>query len=205
MSQVPEVKKIVLGITGGIATGKSTVLHLLAKAGYATLSADDLAHAAIHNGKPAYRRIVKRYGRNILNTKGEINRVLLGGIVFGSPTERRWLERVIHPVVIRGLRAFTRHSHKSVALDIPLLYEARLQKLVDHVWVVSCTPSQQLRRLRERSGLPLIDLKRRIKAQMPLAEKVRRADTVIRNTGAKSQLKTRVQQALKYLCPANRA
>lgn len=195
----------VLGITGGIASGKSSVLALLSKAGIATASSDALAHKAIEKGQPAYRKIVKRYGPAVLGRRRQLDRAPLGKIVFSSPRERRWLERQIHPFVVNGLIAFTRTQRQPVALDIPLLFEARLRRLVDRVVVVSCTRAQQFARLRRRSGLSRAEALLRMRAQMPLSEKVRRADFVLHNTGTKAKLAREVKELLRKLDLGNSA
>lgn len=190
------MKRIVLGITGGIASGKSSVLKILKRRGIPTISSDDLAHASIRKGQPAYREIVHRFGRTILAKGGEIDRAALGQIVFAAPAKRRMLESIIHPHVIRGLRRFIRKRRGIVALDIPLLFEAKLQRLVDAVVVVYCSPSQQLARLRLRSGLTKSEALERLRAQKSLSWKRLRADHVVLNTGPKQALQAQVKKLL---------
>jgi dephospho-CoA kinase len=196
---MPKVKaqKLVLGITGGIASGKTKVMRFLARVGIPTVSSDDLAHQAIRQGTPVYRRVLKRFGRGILRSSGQICRTDLGNIVFRHPPERRWLERQIHPVVIKKLKQFIRAHHGVMALDIPLLFEARLQKLVDKTIVVYCSQAQQVDRLRRRNGLSRQEALRRIAAQMPLSAKRGRASFVILNTGSVAHLEAQIARLLK--------
>lgn len=196
MPKVTIKPKCVLGVTGGIASGKTTVLRLLARAGIPTISADDLAHQAIRKGTPAYARILKRYGRSILGNTGQISRADLGRIVFSRPAELRWLEAQVHPVVIRKIKQFVRARRGIVALDIPLLFEAKLQNLVSRTIVVYCSQAQQIERLRRRNGFGRQKALRRIRAQMPLAVKRRRADVVIDNRGTPADLRRQVERKI---------
>jgi len=183
------MKRLILGITGGIASGKTTVMRILAGRGIPTISSDDLAHACIRRPRPAYRAILRRFGRGVRGRNGQISRKKLGEIVFAKPNERKALERIVHPCVIKGLKKFVGRHHKGVvALDIPLLFESRLQGLVDKTVVVYCTRSQQITRLRRRTGLSRGQALQRIRAQMPLAQKRRKADIVILNTGDRTAL-----------------
>jgi len=193
-----KVKRLILGITGGIASGKTTVMRMLARRDIPTISSDDLAHAAIRRGRPAYRAIIRRFGRSVLK-KGQINRAILGRIVFGNSKERKALERIVHPHVIRGLKDFIRRHPKGViALDIPLLFEAKLTKLVDKTVVVYATPAQQLSRLRRKTGHSRAAALARIRAQMPLSQKRRRADFVLTNTGRLASLRRQVNNLRLY-------
>lgn len=188
----------VIGITGGIATGKSTVLAMLRRRGIPVISADQLAREALRPGTRAYRRVLARYGRSVRGSRGSLSRKALAQIVFADPAERRWLERRIHPVVIRELRRFVQRHSGTLALDIPLLFEARLERLVDEIWVVFARRSQQLRRLEHR-GLGRCEALLRLGAQMPLSRKCRLADAVIRNTGTLQQTRARVEILLDKL------
>jgi len=185
-------KKLILGITGGIASGKTTVMKMLAKAGIPTVPSDDLAHQAIRKGTPVYKRILKRFGRGILRSSGQICRTDLGNFVFNDPADRRWLEKQVHPVVIRGLKKFIRAHHGIMALDIPLLFEAKLQKLVDKTVVVYCSRAQQLDRLRRRNGLSRQEALQRIAAQMSLAVKRPLADIVLHNNSTLAHLRRQI-------------
>jgi dephospho-CoA kinase len=195
---MPKMKRLILGITGGIASGKSTVMKILAGRGIPTVSSDDLAHDCIWRGRPAYKSILRRFGRDILSPNGQINRHKLGEIVFADTKKRKVLERIVHPCVIKGLKVFIKkHPKGIVALDIPLLFESELQNLVDKTIVVYCTRAQQISRLRRRTGLSRAQALARLRAQMPLTQKRRRADIVLMNTRDRSFLIRKF--SLKYL------
>ena len=195
------MKRLVLGITGGIATGKSTVLAMLAKQGLPTLSADTLAHEAIRRGGPAYRAVVRGFGNSILGSRSEIDRKRLGQIVFANPKARKKLERIIHPCVLKAMRRFVRAHKGTVALDIPLLFEAGYAKWVDKIIVVSASQAQQIARLRQRNGLTRSQALQRINAQIPLMQKCRRADIVLDNGHGVGHLRAQV----KKMCSSNNA
>jgi dephospho-CoA kinase len=185
---MPKVKRLILGITGGIASGKTTVMRILAGRGIPTISSDDLAHACIRRGRPAYRAIIRRFGKSILSPSGQIKRRRLGEIVFSDVKKRKALEKFVHPCVVKGLKLFIRrHARGVIALDIPLLFEVKLQKLVDKIIVVYCTRSQQIARLR-RLGFSRAEALARIRSQMPLAQKRHKADIVLSNTRHRSYL-----------------
>ncbi len=190
---MPKVKNLILGITGGIASGKTTAMRILSARGVPGISSDELAHACIKRGRPAYRAILKRFGREILSPNDQINRRRLGEIVFADPRKRKALERIVHPCVIKGLKAFIERHHKGVvALDIPLLFESKLQHLVDKTVVIYCTRAQQIARLRQRTGLSRAQALARLRAQMPLGRKRRKADRVLQNTRTRAYLRRQI-------------
>jgi dephospho-CoA kinase len=190
-------KRLVLGITGGIASGKSTAMRILAGRGIPGISSDDLAHACIRRGRPAYRAILRRFGRAVLLPNGQINRRKLGEIVFANPKERKALEKMVHPCVIKGLKNFIERHHKGVvALDIPLLFESGLKHLVNKMVVVYCTRSQQMVRLRRRTGLSRDQALARLRAQMPLNQKCRKADWIWNNTRSTAHLRKQIADCL---------
>jgi dephospho-CoA kinase len=193
------MKHLVIGITGGIATGKSSVLRELARRGIPTVSSDSLAHACLLRGHPCYRRVVAHFGRDILKSDRQIDRRRLGAIVFSKSKERKWLEKQIHPHVVRGLRLFIRKHPGMSALDIPLLFEARLEKLVDRVVVVWSSKTAQLARMQRRDKLPKAAALQRMRAQMPLSTKKKRADFVLANRGSLKDLGRQVGRLLDQL------
>jgi dephospho-CoA kinase len=182
-------KRLIIGVTGGIATGKTTVLAELKRLGIPTIASDQLAHACLRRGHPVYRRVVQRYGRGILRSNGSVCREDLGKIVFAKPTERKWLERQIHPCVIQVLKSFIRNQRGIIALDIPLLFEAHLENLVDAILVVGASPRSQIKRLSRRNGLSLPEAQQRLRAQLPLSYKRKRADYYLSNEGTLSSLR----------------
>jgi dephospho-CoA kinase len=184
----------IIGITGGIATGKTAVLKILKQRGLPVISSDELAHAALRN-RAIRQRVVRHFGT--------ADRQALGRIVFARPAERQWLERQIHPWVIRGLKSFIRKHRGLIALDIPLLFEARLDNLVDAVVVVSASQASQLSRLQRRNQLDRAAALKRIRAQWPLSRKIKRADYVLANSGSLASLRKRVGALLVQLKEAS--
>ncbi|CUQ67686.1 dephospho-CoA kinase [Candidatus Nitrospira inopinata] len=189
---------VLVGLTGGVATGKSTVASMFKRCGAVIIDADALARSVVEPGKPAWREIVKLFGRGVLNPDRTINRRVLGGIVFRDPEQLRRLERIVHPRVSREQRrllrsAFARDPRAVVVYDVPLLFEAGIERTVDHIIVVSADRDAQIARLRKRDGLSRADALRRIKSQMPLAEKRRLADFVLDGTMSKRRLFHRVK------------
>jgi len=189
-------KRIIIGITGGIATGKTAVLQEMARHKIPTVSSDDLAHACLKRGHPCYARILRHFGLSIRGPGAQINRKRLGRIVFANPKERKWLENQIHPWVVRQLKAFIRKHRGLTVLDIPLLYEAHLEDLVDVCVVVWCPQRIQIARLRQRDGLSRPAALQRIRAQLPLTVKRKRADYVISNNQGITKLRRRVIRLL---------
>ncbi|MGB3136067.1 MAG: dephospho-CoA kinase [Nodosilinea sp.] len=189
----------VIGLTGGIATGKSTVADYLAQKHHLpVLDADVYARRAVEPGTAALGAIAARYGAPSLNEDGTLNRSKLGEIVFSDVVEKAWLEQQIHPVVRESFsQAMTALSQAPVVVQvIPLLFETSLTKQVSEVWVVTCSLSDQRQRLIKRSGLSLEQANARILSQMPLAEKVARADVVIDNSADLVALFRQVNKAL---------
>ena len=178
-----------IGLTGGIASGKSSVGRLLEARGWPVLDADQYAHDALAPNTPASEAVVERFGAAV-GSASDLDRKALGRIVFSDSDERRWLEALIHPVVrerfdqeLDALR-----SEPVVVLMIPLLFEVGLESLCSEVWVVDCDKEQQLERLRRRDGLSPGDAEVRLDAQWPLSRKRALADRVIDNRGSSEDL-----------------
>lgn len=181
---------MIIGLTGGIATGKSTVSdYLRDKYQIPVIDADVLAREAVQVGSPIFGRIVERYGDDILNPNGDINRGRLGEIVFNNEGERLWLEGLIHPYVRQKMEEGIRELDAPIiVLSIPLLFEAQMTDLVDQIWVVYTDFETQVSRLQGRNGLSRESAIARIRSQMPLQDKLVRADVVIDNTGTVEEL-----------------
>lgn len=174
----------IIGLTGGVGMGKSTVSNYLASRYYLpVLDADIYARQAVDVGSPILQRIAQRYGENILQADGSLDRRRLGDIVFQQPDERRWLEQQIHPYVRdRMLQdAQTLTDQPAIVMSIPLLFEANLTHLVTEIWVVMCDRNQQIQRLMERDQLSQEQATARIQSQMPIEEKMAQADVVLDN------------------------
>jgi len=187
-----------IGLTGGIASGKSSVGRLLAARGLPLLDADVYAREALAPGSPGAGAVLERYGDGIRAPGGEIDRAALGQIVFGDGAERRWLEQLLHPLVRARFAAELEElaAEPVVVLVVPLLFEAGLETLCSEVWLVDCDETQQLQRLMARDGLGEADARARIAAQWPLARKRQLADVVLNNRGEPEQQAAEVEQAL---------
>ncbi|WP_216902148.1 dephospho-CoA kinase [Synechococcus sp. CCY 9618] len=176
-----------IGLTGGIATGKSTVARLLEERfDLPVLDADRFAHGALGPGTTGTEAVLARYGQRVRDRSAAeptIDRTALGRIVFADPAERTWLEGLVHPVVRQRFaeRLEALAAAPTVVLMIPLLYEAGLEGLCSEVWLVNCDQAEQLRRLMARDGLGEAEAIARIAAQWPMARKRARADVVIDN------------------------
>lgn len=195
---------IVVGLTGGIATGKSTVAQMFKQGGAVIIDADQLARDVVRPGKPAWREIVKVFGEGVLQPNGSINRHALGAIVFHDRRKLRKLEHIIHPRVAReqqrlARRIAERSPHAVVVYEVPLLFESGVDKRVDKIIVVTADRKTQIARLKRRNGLTKTEALRRIKNQMPLARKVRRADVVLSGTEDKALVRKEVRRLLRSL------
>ena len=192
-----------IGLTGGIASGKSSVARLLRQRGYQVIDADRLAHEAIRSGQPAHLEIVRRFGELILSSDGEIDRAALGRVVFSDPSARADLERIIHPRVkesTKSLREQCQKNGERVAFyEVPLLLEKNMDKDFDAIWVVDVPENLQMNRLQSRSGLNAIEAEKRIRAQVPRAERQKRATVLIDNSGTLEQLALEVERLVSSL------
>ena len=175
-----------IGVTGGIATGKSTVDRLLAAHGASVIDADELAREAVRLGEPALDEVAARFGREVLLPDGNLDRGRLGEVVFADPEARRDLERITHPRIneLMGERIATALAGPAplVAVDIPLLFESAREAMFEGVLLVYAPPEVQVRRLRERNGLDEAAALQRLAAQLPIDEKRDRATWIIDNS-----------------------
>ncbi len=201
MSQ-PDGNSIVIGLTGGIACGKSEVGTILERMGFSVCDADRVAHELMTVGQPVYQQVVDYFGKYILTEQGEISRPALAAIVFENPEQREVLNRIVHPVIKKYLlERITqyRSDGKNAAVLIPLLYESGMQDLGwDSVVCVSSNQDAVFQRLENR-GLNKVEAKQRIGSQMPLAEKESLADYVVSNTGTLVELKLAVHNVVKAI------
>ena len=205
-----------IGLTGGIASGKSSVARYLRALGIAVLDADVYAHEALQPGTQASETVLERYGRQvealpeceIEGSRGQrsINRRALGRIVFNNQQERRWLEQLIHPIVrARFELELGKHPETApIVLMIPLLFEADLTELVSEIWLVHCLPAQQLARLKQRDGLSTAEAKARIEAQWPLSRKCELADLVLNNCSEAICWEEQITARLALINPVQR-
>ena len=190
---------IMVGLTGGVATGKSTVAKMFKRCGALLIDADQLARQVVEPGKPAWRDIVATFGKNILLPDRSVNRPALGAIVFRRPAKLQRLGKIIHPRVAREQARLTRlitkqHPRAVVIYDAPVLIEAGAQKRMDRLVVVTADQETQVTRLRRRNGLSRAEALRRVRSQMPLSRKVRLADHTLDGTQPIPILNRRVKR-----------
>ena len=189
----------VIGLTGGIATGKSTVSRMLAEAGAHIIDTDQLAREVVEPGQPAWEAIVEHFGHAILLADGRIDRDRLGDIIFHDPAQKAVLDNIVHPAVFeamaRRLAQMEKQAPDGVAiLDIPLLFETGMERNLAEVILVYAPETAQRERLMRRNGLSAEAAAARISAQMPIAEKRRRASIVIDNSGDLEGTRVQVAQ-----------
>ena len=200
---------IVIGLTGGVGTGKSTVAKMFRQLGAVVLDADALAHQAMEPTRPAWRSIVKVFGNGVLNADRTVNRRRLASLVFSDARRRRQLERIIHPVVLRQMKRALRQLRRAravnaVVLDVPLLLEVGAEGLVDALVVVTAPPQAQRKRLQRAHGWSDEETTARIAAQWVLSAKAALADYVVDNSNGVKATRRQVRQLWKQLVPANR-
>ena len=191
-----------IGLTGGVATGKSYVARLMREADVPVVDSDALAREAVAPGTPGLTAIVERFGPEILMASGELDRARLGEQVFRDAGARRDLEAIVHPVVRRGITEFFRALPPGTPLavaDIPLLFETHGERNFDKVIVVACLAATQIERVIVRDGLSREAATQRVAAQLPIEEKVRRADYVIRTDGTFAETDAQVAAVLASL------
>jgi dephospho-CoA kinase len=191
---------LVIGLTGGIASGKSTVAQMFQQCGITVVDADVIAKEAVEQGMPAYQKIAETFGEGVLLETGDIDRRKLGEIVFANEEKRLQLNAIVHPEVrkmmIKQRDEAIRAGERFVVLDIPLLYESGLEHLTDKVIVVWVPMELQLERLMKRNRLNKDEALNRIHAQQSLDEKKKRADAVIDNSGSLKDTEAQLHQLL---------
>lgn len=196
----------VFGLTGGIGSGKSTVAERLRARGIPVVNADDLARVAVAPGSAGLARVADYFGPSVLTQTGELDRAELGKIVFSDPEARRTLDSIIHPIVrqlaAERFREIAERGEPLACYEVPLLYEVGLDRTYHPVLVVSAPLQQREQRIAQRDGFDSKQIAARIAAQLPLEEKVRRADYLIDNTGTREELVEATDAVLTALCDA---
>jgi dephospho-CoA kinase len=191
----------IIGLTGGIASGKSSVARIMESLGAVVIDADLLAREAVAVGKPAYQSIVAEFGEGVLNPDRTINRKALGEIVFADPDARRRLERITHPAIAQlaqqRLTSLREGGVQVVVYMAPLLIEAGVTSRVDEVWVVYADSETQVERLMRRDGISREEALQRLAAQMPMEEKRKMGKVVIDNRGTPAEMEQTVRELWK--------
>ncbi|MBX0359005.1 dephospho-CoA kinase [Halobacillus sp. Nhm2S1] len=178
---------LVIGLTGSIASGKSTVAEMFRDMDIPVIDADQISRDVVKPGKPAYKEIVETFGEQVLEDDGDLDRKKLGKVVFSDETKRKQLNGIVHPKVreemIRRREQYKQQQYQAVVLDIPLLFESNLTDYVEKILVVYVDEETQMERLMERDQSGRKDAEERIQAQIPVKKKAEMADAVIDNTG----------------------
>lgn len=195
---------MIVGLTGGIATGKSTVSKLFAQKGVPVVDADVVARLVVEPDRPAWRDLVAFFGEEILLPDRTLDRAKLGALIFSDAAKRDKLNEIVHPQVRMEAERQIAHfieqdSTRPVIYDVPLLIEAGYYKLVDKIIVVYVDPKTQLKRLQKRNNLTEAEAELRINAQMPIDEKLTFADYIIDNRGTIAETEMQVEQVWKEL------
>ncbi|PTV95650.1 dephospho-CoA kinase [Halanaerobium saccharolyticum] len=186
---------MIIGLTGGIATGKSTAAEYLKEKGARIIDADQISHQISRRGEKGWQLVVDEFGDQILKDNGEFDRDKLGEIVFSDPQKRKKLESLLHPLIIYEMKEQAHQYLKNdeiVVFMAPLLYEAGLDRFCDQIWVISSSEAEQIKRMEKRNNFSREEALNRIKAQMPLAEKEEKADVVIENNSTIADLKNKI-------------
>jgi dephospho-CoA kinase len=195
---------LLVGLTGGIGTGKSTVSTMLRALGAVVVDADVLAREVAAPGEPTLARIVAEFGRGVLRADGTLDRKALGAIVFGDPAKRKRLEVLTHPAIrerfASRLAEIAAHGFHGIAFfDAPVMIESGNYKTMDRLVVVVADEATQIARLMERDGMSHDEALARIRSQMPLSEKARLADYVIDNSGDRAATEKQVKRVYAAL------
>jgi dephospho-CoA kinase len=194
------VNKYLIGLTGNIATGKSTVAKMLEELGATVIDADALVHELQRPGTPVFNAIVAAFGSGILDRAGEIDRKALGSIVFADPEKLRTLEDIVHPaVLIESARRITEAPTPIVVYEAIKLIEAGRAEMCDALWVVTARSDVQLHRLMRDRRMSEAEARQRIEAQPPQSEKIKRATVVIDNSGVLANTQKQVETAYQAI------
>lgn len=183
-----------VGLTGGIASGKSTVSNLFSEHGVPVIDTDVISRQLLQPGESAYRQVCDRFGDKILAADGKIDRAALRRIVFSDPQQKKWLETMLHPLIYqRSHDAIVRHSTADyVLLVVPLLFETNFQSLVDRILVVDCPAEQQIQRLMKRDNIDEQLARSMLAQQLSNEQRIARAHDIIDNRGDNADLRTQV-------------
>ena len=198
MKPITADRGIIVGVTGGIACGKSTVSRLLSKKGAIPINSDEIGHQLLKRGSPVMGALLEAFGADILDQSGDVSRPKLGAIVFNDKAARERLNAIMHPPIVQQSRSeasrlVTEDANCVILIDAPLLIEANSQDTVDVIVVVTASTQIQLQRLLDRSLSPA-EVQARIDSQMLLSEKVKYADFVVENDGTLEELEQKTDE-----------
>ena len=192
-----------IGLTGGIASGKSTVSDILRELGAIVIDTDRIAREVTTPGSPALLEMNRRYGPEILNEEGSLRRSAVGRIVFNDPAERKWLEHLLHPLIWARAEQLAKEAaaagYRIVVFDVPLLFETGWNAWVDEVWTVYIPLDLQRQRLQRRDGYTEAEADSRLASQWPIDQKAERSDRVIDNSGSVEETHRQVESVWREL------
>ena len=199
-----DTEPVLIGLTGGIASGKSTVVQYLRQAGFSVIDADKLGHKVLEPGNHGYNKVVEIFGNGILNSDNTLNRPVLGRIVFGDPEKLKQLNEISHPIIEDMIqKEFRKLASVSIGgvvfLEAALLIEANWYKVCRLIWVVTLEPSVAIKRLQERDGLSQKEAQSRLETQLTPVERLTYADVVLQNDGSQEELFSLTQKELQRL------
>jgi dephospho-CoA kinase len=186
---------MIIGLTGGIASGKSTAADYLKQKGAEIIDADKIAHQVSKKGEKGWQKVVNEFGEEILKENDEFDRAKLAKIVFSDPVKRKKLESILHPIIIDKMKKKANEylsQAKIVVFMAPLLFETGIDEFCDQVWLIAVDREEQIRRIINRDEITREEAIDRIESQMTLAEKEKRSDVVINNNGTIEELKEKI-------------
>ncbi|MGZ3534078.1 MAG: dephospho-CoA kinase [Thermodesulfobacteriota bacterium] len=195
---------LIVGLTGGVASGKTAVSGVLKEEGAYIIDADQIARELVQPHQPAWNELVRTFGEEILQEDGSIDRKKLADRVFADPNQRKLLNQILHPLITEEMDRRTKEIGQKnpqaiVVIDAPLLIEVGYHRQVDKVMVVTSTQAQQFERLKARDGINFEEALRILSSQMPIEEKVKLADFVIRNEGSLAEVRERTKEVFQEL------
>jgi len=187
---------IIIGVTGSFGTGKSFVSSVFASLGAKVIDADRVAGSVFKKGSVLNREIAAAFGSKMIRPDGTIDRKRLAGMVFSDKLSLRRLNRLVHPGIIKKIKDIVRRSGrgKIIVIDAPLLFETKLENFVDHIVVVKASLEKQVSRCGKKLCLKKADILKRVRSQMPLKKKIRRADFIVDNNGTKAAAEKQVMK-----------
>ncbi len=192
--------KVIVGITGGISSGKSTISNYLIKNGYFVIDADEISHKITEKGNAALEKIREAFGNDVFTLSNELNRQALGNKIFADEQKRKELNDIIHPVVLNEIKnIISSSSEELIFIDVPLLFEAKYNEICDYTIVVYVDYDIQIDRLCKRNNISVSDAKIRIEAQMPLSEKIKLADYVINNASTEEESYNQLEKIINQI------
>jgi dephospho-CoA kinase len=194
-----------IGLTGGIASGKSTAAEIIRKFGFSVIDADQIAKEVVAKNTPGLRSVVDVFGSQILSADGQLDRKKLSEIVFQDKASLEKLESLLHPLIqdkVKKIRQQLADSGNKIAFyDVPLLFEKNMMKQFDQIIVVNVTQQNQIQRLKSRNNLTDEQINHRLKNQIPLSQKTKMANFVLDNNGTEADLENSIKELLKKLNP----